>query len=260
MVGAVIALFLDQGNAALILAGVALGAAAVSTVALAPVGDLLRKSAPLALPLLVIAVVGTIERDWWFALGTGVLFAVVTWSWIVAPDLGGGEMRLALRSSMRQLAAAFAAIAVAIGIAQLLLSAEVIADTLRARESIGNLATRLFVAGVLLWALALVIRLFAFGGNPARLAVSVSLSAAFLLLVVSAGVVDGPEHVLGLRPPALLAIAGCALLVEMASGSSRSRAIAGRRTSANTIVAGDRPPARAGWPARAALARRRPSA
>ena len=62
VVGAVIALFLDQGNAALILAGVALGAAAVSTVALAPVADLLRKSEPLALPLLVIAVVGSIEQ------------------------------------------------------------------------------------------------------------------------------------------------------------------------------------------------------
>ena len=101
---------------------------------------------------------------------------------------------------------------------------------------------------MLLWALALVIRLFAFGGNPARLAVSVSLSAAFLLLVVSAGVVDGPEHVLGLRPPALLAIAGCALLVEMARRVIAKSRYRGAKDLGEHDRRRDRPPARAGWP------------
>lgn len=216
MFGVVVALVMDQDEAALILAGVALGAMVVETPALEPVGNLLRACAPITLPLLVIAAVGAIHRDWWVALGAGVLFAVVAWTWLVRPDLPvkDGHQRDALGETLRQLVRAILWLAVAVAIARILVATG-IADTQDASQSIGDVATTLFVAGVVIWAAALVIRLFSFGINPARLTVSFALVAAFYLLMVSIGVLDGPKRVLGLSPAMLLAVAGGALVVEI---------------------------------------------
>ena len=234
--GAIVAIAFGQTDPAWILGGVALGAAVVDTVALEPAARVLRSCAPLALPLLVIAVVGAIDRGWWFALGTGLLFAVVAWTWIVRPDFAGttNGADSAVRTALPQVLIAVGAAIAFVLIAALLVSAGV-ADTLQAREAIGGFATSLFVGGVLLWGAALAIRLFSFGTNPACLTVSLSLAGAFYLLMVSAGVVDGPNRLLGLTPATLLAIAGCALAAEIVWVVAKAR-FAGPRDLSDTFV------------------------
>ena len=58
-------LALGQTGGALVLLGVVLGAGVAQTNTLDAARDLLRAAAPLALPLLVIVVVGTIDASPW---------------------------------------------------------------------------------------------------------------------------------------------------------------------------------------------------
>lgn len=238
--GAVVAWLSAQPIAAVIFVGVGIGALLVETVAVQPVGDLLRSCAPLTMPLLVIAVVGAIDLGTALALAAGILFAVIAWTLVVRPELADEE-----RTDPRLRAVVLRVVLGTLGfIGAVLLAGAVIgagvADPLRARETLGGSATRFFVAGVGLWAAAVVLRLLSYGRNPARIVIALSLGTTFVSLVVSTGIVEGSGKILGAGPPLLLAIAGGALVVEIlwvgAKEISRRRELIGDRELGVWIV------------------------
>jgi hypothetical protein len=190
--------------------------------ALEPALDLLRTVLPLALPLIVIVLVGMAGQPPIFPLLIGPLVALASWRWIVAPglhELGGVEPDVLRRRSRRTRIGVYALIA--LGLIGAIAIASNFADQLfpdfNAFQDRSGLETTLISLALVLWVLAIFTRLAGYG--TALLPAAIALTLAFSVyegliragLIGTAGLV--PEYEDLWAPWVLPTIAGALLAV-----------------------------------------------
>jgi hypothetical protein len=209
-----------NGKGAWLIAGIAIGFALIGhvrwlTPALPRSDSLARNLAPLALPLLTVAMIGTVEQAKWLQLLAGSLGIVVGWGCFVAPDAKRTAATLTWEHErVRELARLgfkLFAIAALVGFALWLW----LRDSVYIRDR-GGLAGVAFLMAMFMWVVvAGVLRLVAYARSWARAVVSAMLVGTLVALLIYAGIVPGDRS--PASPVAMLAFTGAALLAWIAA-------------------------------------------
>jgi hypothetical protein len=147
-----------------------------------PFSKLGRAAFPLTLPLLIVVVAGTAEASGVVQVIAGAVAGLFAWTLIVRPESERASLRAFLAAAALTIAYAVAAI----------VSNAVTDPLLGSFADRGGWSASFLRAAVVLWAVAIVLRLASFATSCFRMLEAVLLAAAVWCLVVWAGVIDEP--------------------------------------------------------------------
>jgi hypothetical protein len=213
----------------LLLLGVAIGVAIlvwwpIAKLAARPLLSLAKTFRPLLLPLLVVLAVGTVK---WSLLAQVLISAallVVAWMLIVVPEAKKSNValrpkgELAIKVGVHSLIALGVGILAVLGVKWLGLDNPYFA-------AIGNVPSGLLLLALLLWAAALVCRLFSFATTRLRAVLAFDIGLALIVLAMATGLVPGNSAVHDAWPQ-LLGVFATSALILLAVEAVRS-ALAG---------------------------------
>jgi hypothetical protein len=210
---------LAGGKGAWLILGVALGIGLVGHVSFFTPDrgrseSLLRTLAPLALPALVVAMVGTVEQPKWLQLLAGVLGIAIGWGCFVVPDTPRTKVTLAWERAEVARLARWGSLLTAVGAVPAVLLYFLLRDSIYLRDR-GGFAGVLFLLAIFLWVGVAGARLVAYCTSWARIVVAALLLGALGALAFYAGLLPGDPS--PATPVPTLVLAGAALVACVAA-------------------------------------------
>jgi lysophospholipase L1-like esterase len=179
-----------------------------------PLTKLAKTGRPLLLPLLVVIAIGTVSWSPLVQFPVAAGLVVAAWKLIIAPEARKSGVTEWRRSLLREIGL-HTAIALGLG-GVVIVVARVAGFENPVFEALGDIASGLLGLAVLLWVVAILLRLFSFTTTRLRAVLALLLGLAILVLATGVGILPGADIVgdawpepavyLGLAALALLAI------------------------------------------------------
>jgi lysophospholipase L1-like esterase len=208
-------LWLGRDDGSLLLLGFAIAALFLFgpprlRLAATPLRRLAKTFRPLLLPLLVVLAAGTVKWSLAVQLVAAIGLSVLAWRAIVVPEANRSGIDLSWERELVRKAALQGAIAVGLGVAAVFVVRKAGIDN-PYFEAIGNLASGLLLLAVVLWAAALLLRLFSYATTPVRAVLAFDLGLTLIVLALAAGLLPGSSALRDAWPTLFAILGGCAL-------------------------------------------------
>jgi len=182
---------------------------------LRPFVALLRTLRPLLLPLVVIFAVGTVK---WSPLAQVLVTAalvLLAWRLIVVPEAGKAGVNLAFEQTLLKKVLKHGLVAVATGAAAVFLLRELVLPSSAYFHTIGDAASALLLLGVLLWTVAIALRLVSHATSRLRAVVALLVGLCLLIPAMALGLLPWGGDLESPWPSLLVFFGACALLVML---------------------------------------------